>query len=263
MKFAISRLSICPIRLKPNDASEMVSQLLFGEQVEIIDRHKANWIKVRCLNDDYEGWMDTKQLFPIPQSAHEPGALALEMSQPIWCDGFSTYITVGAELPQFDGMTAKIGNYSYRYSGQALDLNQVNRSTIFLEKLVKKWLNAPYLWGGRSPFGVDCSGFTQVVFKCVGFPLKRDSILQAEQGETIDFISQARMGDLAFFSKESDKITHVGIMLDANKIIHASGYVRIDTVDHYGIFNEELQEYTHRLKIIKRNLEFVQSSENE
>ena len=110
---------------------------------------------------------------------------------------------------------------------------------------------------------MDCSGFTQVVYKCLGFQLKRDSIEQAEQGEAIDFINLARSGDLAFFSKASEKITHVGIMLNANKIIHASGSVRIDTVDHYGIFNEELQEYTHRLKIIKRNIEFTQSPEHE
>jgi len=254
---------VCPIRLKPNDASEMVSQLLFGERVEITDKHKSNWVKVRCLNDNYTGWMDPKQLLSIDEPSEGKSAVALEMSQPIWCDGFSTYITIGAELPDYDGMTAKIDRYSYRYSGQALDLDHVNRSTLFLEKLVKKWLNAPYLWGGRSPFGVDCSGFTQVIYKCLGFQLNRDSSQQAEQGQTIDFISQAGIGDLAFFSKESDKITHVGIMFDANKIIHASGSVRIDTVDHYGIFNEELQEYTHRLKIIKRNIEFVQSSENE
>jgi cell wall-associated NlpC family hydrolase len=115
-------------------------------------------------------------------------------------------------------------------------------------------MNAPYMWGGRSPFGIDCSGFTQLIFKCLGIALLRDSKDQARQGEVVHFISQIKPGDLAFFSKNTDQVTHVGIVMEDFKIIHASGRVRIDTIDHYGIFNNEIQEYTHRLKIIKRLL---------
>ena len=262
MKCAINRLSVCPIRAKPNDTSEMVSQLLFGERVEILEKYKSNWIKIKCVNDDYMGWMDPKQLMTIPED-DIPVAIALEMSQPIWCDGLSTYITIGAELPLYDGMTSKIAGHTYRYSGQAIQLDQLNRSSLYLDKLVKKWLNAPYLWGGRSPFGVDCSGFTQVVYKCMGFNLMRDSSQQAQQGDTVDFIEQAQVGDVAFFSKSTDQITHVGIILEGQKIIHASGSVRIDTIDHYGIYNDELDQYTHRLKIIKRPVDIIQESDSE
>jgi cell wall-associated NlpC family hydrolase len=237
----------------------MVSQLLFGERVEIIENYKSNWLKIRCLNDDYIGWMDPKQLVEVDQEGAPP-AIALEMSQPIWCDGLSTYITIGAELPQYDGMTTKVAGHSYRYSGQAIQPDQINKSSIYLDKLVRKWLNSPYLWGGRSPFGVDCSGFTQVVFKCLGYPLLRDSSQQVEQGDVVDFIEQAQLGDLAFFSKDSDRITHVGIILEGQKVIHASGSVRIDTIDHYGIYNNEIEQYTHRMKIIKRPVDIIQES---
>ncbi len=257
MKSAINRLSICPIRSKPNDAAEMISQLLFGERVQIIERYKSNWVKVRCINDHYEGWMDPKQLSPIDTPSIGTAAVALEMAQPIFCDGLSTIITIGSELPAYDGMTATIGTDKYRYSGQALDPTAINRKAAFVERLAKRWLNVPYLWGGRSPFGVDCSGYTQIIYKCLGIPLSRDSIQQVQEGEVIDFIEMTRIGDLAFFSKGSDKITHVGMMLDANKIIHASGKVRIDSIDHYGIFNEENQEYTHKLKIVKRYAKIV------
>ena len=204
MKCAISRLSVCPIRSKPNDTAEMVSQLLVGERVEIIERYKSNWWRVRCLNDDYMGWMDPKQLVRIPEE-DIPAAIALEMSQPIWCDGLSTYITIGAELLHYDGMTAKIAGHNYRYSGQAIQSHQVNRSSVYLEKLVRKWLNTPYLWGGRSPFGIDCSGFTQVVFKCLGYSLLRDSSQQVEQGETVDFIEQAQVGDCLLYTSPSPR----------------------------------------------------------
>ncbi len=251
VKIGISRLSICPIRAKPDDRAEMVSQLLFGERVHVLDQ-KNNWIKVKCTYDGYEGWMDSKQITEISIDNPESSAVALEISEAIFCDGDSTYITLGAELPLYDGMTAEINEQKYRYSGQAVNPTEYNASYLMIEKLAKKLMNTPYLWGGRSPFGIDCSGFTQLIFKCIGVKLSRDSIDQAKQGETVDFVELAAPGDLAFFTKKSSKISHVGILLDDGKIVHASGRVRIDSYDHYGIFNQELEEYTHRLKIIKR-----------
>jgi len=116
------------------------------------------------------------------------------------------------------------------------------------------YLNAPYLWGGRSPFGIDCSGFTQVIYKLNGFKLPRDASQQATIGETLSFIEESESGDLAFFDNEEGNIIHVGIMLENNNIIHASGKVRIDKIDHQGIFNSETNTYSHRLRLIKKIL---------
>jgi cell wall-associated NlpC family hydrolase len=116
------------------------------------------------------------------------------------------------------------------------------------------YLHCPYLWGGRSPFGVDCSGYTQMVFKLAGKRLRRDTHMQAEQGMTVYLLDEAQPGDLAFFDDDNGNIIHTGILLSKNKIIHASGRVRIDLIDYHGIYNEALRRYTHRLRLIKRIL---------
>ncbi|MEL6390739.1 MAG: C40 family peptidase, partial [Bacteroidota bacterium] len=200
--------------------------------------------------DKYRGWMDQKQLIPC-HANRENHTCSLDLSQPIFLDSDSTMITMGATLPDYDGIGGVIGGKSYRYSGQ-VNSRQTDPKDEFVIKLAKKLLNAPYLWGGRTPYGIDCSGFTQLIYKCLGIRISRDSSMQALEGEHIDFVNAANVGDLAFFSKETDRITHVGMLLTDQKIIHASGHVRIDTVDHYGIYNSDLNEYTHRLKIIKR-----------
>ena len=115
-----------------------------------------------------------------------------------------------------------------------------------------RYLNAPYLWGGRSPFGIDCSGFTQLVFKFAGIKLQRDAYQQGGQGSIINFIEEVQPGDLAFFSNDEGAIIHVGIMLKDNRIIHSSGKVRIDKIDHFGIYNAETKKHSHLLKLIKR-----------
>jgi cell wall-associated NlpC family hydrolase len=139
----------------------------------------------------------------------------------------------------------------YTYDGSVKTLTRPDRSQLLENAYM--YLNAPYLWGGRSPFGVDCSGFTQMVYKMSGLPIRRDAWQQAEQGVTINLLEEALPGDLAFFDNAEGRITHVGILLPGNKIIHASGRVRIDKIDHHGIFNETQQKYTHKLRVIKRH----------
>jgi len=244
-------LSVCPIRIKPDDTSELVSQLLFGETVSIQRKYKSNWVEVISTHDDYSGWMDPKQL--IKTSSEQSGSsVCLDIAEPVFADKSSTLVTLGASLPDYDGITCKVGGRKFRFSGQAKDQLNTTINKDFVQRLAKKLLNTPYLWGGRSPLGIDCSGFTQVIYKCCGIAIKRDAKDQATQGETIDFVNSAQPGDLAFFSTSSDKITHVGIVMEDQKIIHAHGCVRMDALDHYGIFNQDIQEYTHRLKIIKR-----------
>lgn len=246
-----SILTVCPIRLKPDDTSEMVSQLLFGEEAMIIEKGKSDWVKVKCIYDNYEGWMDRKQLVES-QLNTQSKAICLDILTNIFADQKSTWISMGSELRDYDGMLGYAGGHKFRFSGQAVLFDQLKCSGEIIDKLAKRLLNVPYLWGGRSPLGIDCSGFTQVIFKSVGLQIARDARDQALTGTPIDFVSEAKVGDLAFFSKQTEKITHVGIVLEEGKIIHASGSVRIDTLDHYGVFNQEKQEYTHRLKIIKR-----------
>jgi len=121
-----------------------------------------------------------------------------------------------------------------------------------LAKTAYLFLNAPYLWGGRNLLGIDCSGFTQIVYKINGIPLDRDASQQALQGQTLSFIEESEAGDLAFFDDTEGNITHVGLLLEDHHIIHASGCVRIDRIDQSGIFNSETQSHTHKLRFIKK-----------
>jgi len=245
-------LATCPVRIRPDETSEMVTQFLFGEYAKVKEYRKDSWAYIQLLYDGYEGWIDSKMLLQSDMPIEGTVFCCLDIFGQAFSDTHSTWISLGANLPGYDGLIAKVGGISFRYSGQVTRLDELVPSSDRIEKVSRRLLNVPYLWGGRTPIGLDCSGYTQLVYKCCGLQIKRDAKDQALEGEMIDFVSEARVGDLAFFSKKSDRITHVGIVLAENRIIHASGRVRIDALDHYGIYNEEIQEYTHRLKIIRR-----------
>ena len=121
-----------------------------------------------------------------------------------------------------------------------------------LEYVYQEYLDTPYLWGGKSAFGIDCSGFVQQVYKMFGIKLLRDAYLQAEQGVPVQNLAQSKLGDLAFFKNENGRIVHVGMLLENHKIVHASGNVRIDIIDENGIINSETGKRTHQLSLIKR-----------
>lgn len=258
IEFGICKVSISPMRRSPDDKSEMVSQLLFGEPVTIFSKKGKNWLKIVSSLDEYIGWVDEKQIIRVSEKEHN-SFLGCTVHAFDWVHGAVSNnktipITTGACLYNFDGLTFKLPYGKFQYSGQIINVDQVKKNGDLIVKIAKHFLHAPYLWGGRSPFGIDCSGFTQVVFKFLGIRLPRDSNQQVNEGRMVDFNHEARQGDLAYFVNKDNKVIHVGIIIEESKIIHASGSVRIDTLDHFGIYNAETKSYSHVLKVIKRIL---------
>lgn len=253
--FGVCQLSVVPMRSKPADVAEIVSQLLFGETYKIIEKRRK-WTKIECAFDGYTGWIDAKQTTIIEEKTYyelqHSCSYALELADFAVSPTNFIPILMGSNLPDYDGVNFKINGTRYTYSGQIINPNEVEVSLELVFKIARRYLYAPYLWGGRSPFGIDCSGFTQTVFKMAGIRLKRDASQQVHQGEVVDFYEEAKAGDLAFFENTKGKIIHVGLLLPENKIIHASGQVRIDSFDKKGIYNYDIARYTHQLRIIKR-----------
>lgn len=254
MPYGICNLSIVPLRIEPNDRSEMVSQVLFGEHFMVLETHQK-WSKIRLAFDNYEGWIDTNQYLPLfaenyIEIAESKNALAGELIDFVTDenDNFLT-IAIGATLPFYNDKNFKLGNINYRYEGKVFK-EKLPKETLI--EMAASFLNAPYLWGGKTPFGIDCSGFTQMVYKLCGYKLLRDAGQQATQGESLSFIEESEPGDLAFFDNEEGVIVHVGIIMNDNYIIHAHGKIRIDRIDHSGIFNVDTQRHTHKLRVIKK-----------
>ena len=249
MKHGICTVAIAPIRSEASDTSEMVSQLLFGEVFEVMEKIPS-WIQIKTHYDNYTGWISDKQFEGLFADLYDEITSSkclrsAELLGKITYNGSSIKIPMGSYLPLLNKGIIKVGFKEYEYNGR---LNQ----NCEIAEIANQFLNAPYLWGGKTLMGIDCSGFTQIVFGTCDKSLPRDAYQQAEIGETIDFIEQAQEGDLAFFDNDEGKIIHVGIILKDQKIIHSSGKVRIDKIDHEGIFNDEKKVYSHRLRIIKR-----------
>lgn len=255
MSFGICSLSIVPCRKEPSGTSEMVTQLLFGETYTIIEDGE-DWLKITTNYDNYPCWINAKQHTRLTDNEFKSlkgEILSSELVQVIsGSDRNSVFpITVGATLPNFSNGKLKLGNSEFLFEGQICD-STVKKSVKELKETAYLFLNAPYLWGGRSPFGIDCSGFMQVVFKLNGYQLPRDASQQVELGTALSFVEEAEAGDLAFFDNEEGNIVHVGMVLENQQIIHASGCVRIDKFDHYGIFHSDNKKYSHMLRVIKK-----------
>ena len=250
--FGICNLAIIPLRLEPNDRSEIVSQVLFGEHFEVLEQLKQ-WSKIKLQFDDYEGWIDTKQYQKI--SKEDFKALSQQeiilngdlIDYIIASNNFLLPIPLGASLSFLNSDIINISNYDF----EGAKVSGIKPKSELI-KTAFMYLNAPYLWGGKSPFGIDCSGFTQMVYKLNGYKLLRDASQQSKQGDALSFIEESEPGDLAFFDNEEGNIIHVGIIMEDNYIIHASGKVRIDRLDHLGIYNAETNRHTHRLRVIKK-----------
>lgn len=242
----ICKVSVAPIRAENNDQSEMITQILYGETADILQR-EANWVKVKMHYDGYEGWMDAKQLTSVEaeflkqRSVHFLSQAFLQVD----LNAGNFLLSAGSEV---------------EFKTPALAVQPETRGNVV--DLAQKFINVPYLWGGRSFFGIDCSGFTQIIYKVNGIKIPRDASQQALRGKDVSFVDEALPGDLAFFCKfkntkseeEGEKecnITHVGIVLKNSEIIHAHGSVRIDRLDSTGIYNVEQKQHTHQLRFIK------------
>ncbi|MEZ4811341.1 MAG: C40 family peptidase [Allomuricauda sp.] len=248
MQYGICHLSIVPIRTLPDDCTEMVSQLLYGEHFKVLEGRKK-WSKIRVAHDGYEGWVSNKQITLVSEKTFEeldsiaaPKFSSDIISHVCTPDGMLLPILLGSMIS-----TAIFLNHSFE--GGTIDGKHPKSNLVDTALL---YLKAPYLWGGKTPFGVDCSGFTQMVYKINGHSLHRDAQAQSKQGEALSFIEESEPGDLAFFDNNEGVIDHVGIILQDNYIIHAHGHVRIDRLDHTGIFNTEEKLYSHQLRVIKK-----------
>ena len=250
--FGICNLAIIPLRIEPSDRSEIVSQVLFGEHFEILEQFNQ-WSKIKLQFDNYEGWVDSKQYQIISESEFQQlseDAIVLNADLIEYITGLNNLllsIPLGASLSFLNHNDINTSNFNF----EGTKISGTKSKNCILNTAFM-YLNAPYLWGGKTPFGVDCSGFTQMVYKLNGYKLLRDASQQALQGEALSFIEESEPGDLAFFDNEEGNIVHVGIILGDNYIIHASGKVRIDRLDHLGIFNAEINKHTHKLRVIKK-----------
>ncbi|WP_223816048.1 C40 family peptidase [Adhaeribacter rhizoryzae] len=255
MDYGICALSHVPVRKEPSDKSELITELLFGECYTILNQ-EGNWFLVQNAADGYEGWIDFKQHFPVSEAYFSEWQVqqhprTLNLVDFIYNNQNRIPLLLGSTLPFFVGNSVRLGEEEYSFAGQVSDLN-IAPEAHFLQNIARLFLKAPYVWGGRTVFGLDCSGFVQQVYSLCHYQLPRDAWQQAAHGQEVHFASQTKPGDLAFFDNAEGRIVHVGLMLDGNQIIHAHGEVRIDTLDHQGIFNADRKRYTHQLRIIKR-----------
>jgi gamma-D-glutamyl-L-lysine dipeptidyl-peptidase len=255
MAYGICNTTQIPLRSTPSEKAEMVTQLLFGETYSVLD-HKNNWMLIQMHYDSYEGWIDKKQYHPISENAiklliNKPVSVSIDPISMIKVkESTELPITFGSNLLIAEGKEIQSADSSGFFNGNKNVINLPQPEKI--GQYAMQFLHVSYLWGGRTFFGIDCSGFTQIVFKAAGIRLYRDASQQATQGHAIDFVEEAQAGDLAFFDNEEGRIIHTGILLGNGKIIHASGHVRLDNVDHQGIFNADIQQYTHKLRLLKR-----------
>ena len=253
------------MRSEPSEKTEMVSQLLFGETYSIVEQF-GNWIRIESETDHYTGWIDSKQHTEISPTFHhriltEPSKITTALIGTVFSDHYPVFhIVRGSHLPCYDDHKHffSIEDKFYRYKPsqethqESISLQNAEPQAERILSTAYGYLGTPYLWGGRSPFGIDCSGFTQMVYKINGYSLMRDSSQQAEQGKAVESIGLSLPGDLAFFCNSEGKITHTGIIVNENKIIHCSGFVRIDFLDEKGIYNTDNDKYTHLLCLIRR-----------
>lgn len=251
--YAIVTVPAAPVRKAPNHRREMSNQLFFGETVQITGQKDNQWLKVKSLYDGYTGWVTPHLVTDIDAATamQQSSLLASQFLTRIEINHQVMQIPLGSTLPAFKHKNGIIAGTPYYCASKPVDTASIKNKRAQLRENAHLWLNAPYLWGGKTIFGVDCSGFAQTQYKLVGLPILRDAWEQALQGQAVASLKKVQPADLAFF-EDKGKIVHVGILLDSKTIIHAAGKVRIDKIDNKGIINSETGIRTHQLKLIRR-----------
>jgi len=241
MKKGIIFETAVPVRSESRDSAEMVNQLLFGECYKVLSE-KEKWLKIESDHDKYVGWIDRKQHVQL-ESEHLETTVCIKPTK------IRNQVYGAVNIP----LAGLVPENSILESFGFEEMSTSKQVVIDVFKACSLFINAPYLWGGRTVYGIDCSGFTQNVFRLIGKSLPRDASEQVHCGETVSFVENASVGDLAFFDNSEEKIIHVGIITNINpiQITHASGRVRVDELDHQGIFNKDTNQYSHKLRIIK------------
>lgn len=256
--FGIIILSQVPIRAQNSHRSEMVTQALFGELFKILETSKE-WSKIQLSNDGYVGFIQNEQWLEIKNINNIHFFFNSNNHLKVTHNGLNIQIPIGATIWKNNLNHEILSQYIFSKRAENYKVSN-NSSSNNIIKTALKFRRAPYLWGGKTTAGIDCSGLVQIVFQVNGIQLPRDAYQQEEMGSSILF-KDCKSGDLAFFTQGSDKISHVGIIYRTNKtnikIIHSSAFVRLDSLDEKGISSINDQNeitYSHQLKSIKRIL---------
>jgi len=265
MKFGVCHLSQISMREKPCHTSQLVSQLLFGDAYQV-EEVVDDWLKIKTFDCGYEGFID-KRLW---NEMHEKDAAEYSSLKKYFVTDYLIFIKefeTNVTFPVFMGSSFPYPKDNMLILGNAIFLIELPKEPVFpqsptlsgqqtvLLRFASGFLRAPYLWGGRTPAGIDCSALVQLAFKSIGISLPRDTSQQVNHGVQIDFATEWQVGDVAFFDNEEGKIIHTGIICGKDKILHSSGFVKIDHLDTTGIYNKQNELYTHKLRIVKRFFE--------
>lgn len=254
MDYKICVVPVMPMRAEPSHRSEMVSQLVFGECTTVLEQGRDGWLRVQNQYDRYEGWVTVNQTTDIEEDFFQEVTeeYTPEFLSPIMVSGRQMNVPLGSFLKGMRHGEMQWGKVPVIFKGEPWKPDHTAITDKLIKQIAFKFLNTPYLWGGRSVFGIDCSGFTQSVFRLAGKVLPRDASVQARCGDELPHKQKPHCGDLAFFKNKEGKIVHVGLMLNDFEIIHSAGKVHVDKLDDYGILNNETNEHTHQLAMVRR-----------